>query len=200
MDEIIAIIAVLAMLAPFGILGIIYLLKWMMSFLQVRSGKVRAGFVTESYRLRRKFVKPKGGHIVTKSRTYNYSDKPGYIVFQGGTPECMYNEKTMQQINLADPKDKPEINPEHFSDLLIRMYNLGKLSGMKPSILLVILCIMAIAVSGITLALLVMQGGTTGAIAQNQEYLKGLIEQQKPMIESITSWIAKQGGNIPTIR
>jgi hypothetical protein len=131
MDD--AILLVLSIwLSPAIFAGVFFLGKIVRGYFMVRmKGCIKANFVGRNHIIRSYFVKPVGPQIKVGDRTFNYNDSTGYVIRDGSTPTVFYNEKTCEQIDMTRAESKMPLDPNHFSDLLIRAYNLGVIKSQK---------------------------------------------------------------------
>lgn len=92
---------------------------------------IKMNLITRNHRKRSAFVKPEGGYVKLGDKTFDYDDSSGMVILEGSTPSTYYNEKTMKQIDMTAKGSDLPVDPNHFSDLLIRSFNLGVLSSQK---------------------------------------------------------------------
>jgi len=131
MDD--AIMLVLSIwLSPILFCGVFFGSKFVYEFMLVRfKGCIKANFVGRNHFIRSYFVKPEGPVIKIKDQTFNYNDSTGFVIRDGGVPTVFYNEKTAEQIDMTKATSNMPLDPNHFSDLLIRAYNLGVIKSQK---------------------------------------------------------------------
>ena len=168
---------------PFGFIGVKTAFGKLKESMAMRGGKLKMFLVTPNFRLKEVYGKPKGKNIENKGKSYDFEDKPGKILFKGRTPVTFYNEKTRTQLNMAEPNVRQEIDPQHYNDLLIRMYNLGKLAAQNKNSLLVILVFAGLACSA---GALIFEFQNSGHIGEIQKSLDSTNAQNKILTDYIT--------------
>ena len=157
-------------LCPVVFAGVFYLAKIIRGYFMVRvKGCIKANFVGRNHIIRSYFCKPIGPQIKIGDRTFNYNDSTGYVIRDGSTPTVFYNEKTAEQIDMTRADNKMPLDPNHFSDLLIRAYNLGVIKSQKDDekVKKYVFYTMIIGVIGIVLTICVamtVMGFSSGAM------------------------------------
>lgn len=119
-------------LSPILFCGVFFGTRAVQEFVLVRfKGCIKANFVGRNHIIRSHFVKPDGPVLKIKDKTFNYNDSTGFVIREGSTPTVFYNEKTAEQIDMTKAESNMPLDPNHFSDLMIRAYNLGVIKSQK---------------------------------------------------------------------
>lgn len=130
MDDLLVLLLI-GICSPFVMLGTVFLTGKLHEIVKVKRGCVKAYFITRNHSLKRFFSKPKGSQLKIGQMSFDYKDTPGYVVRDGASPTVFYNEKTAEQIDMTNQEQKSKVDPNHFSDLLVRAFNLGVISTVR---------------------------------------------------------------------
>ena len=138
---------------PFFAFGAFILTKRLLEWYYVRQGKYKVIFRLSNYRTKTEFIKPKIDSFEYSGKTFNFSQQPGFVYFEGSTPVIEYDIKG-KQINFVE-EIKSEVDPENLDAVLFRTYNLGKRDSLKGQQIIFYLMVAA-AVGSIVSAIILI--------------------------------------------
>lgn len=112
--------------APFFLYGLIKGFALIDELRLVRRGYFKAYFTLPNNRRLMQWIKISTDSFKIKEDTYSFSDKPGYVLYEGRTPTIAYDAKRAQ-INFSHVGGVPD--DRNMDTLLIRVFNEGKIQG-----------------------------------------------------------------------
>lgn len=92
----------------------------------VRKGYFKAYFTLPNNRRLMRWIKPNTDSFKIKDDNYSFSDKPGFILYEGRCPTIAYDAQKVQ-INFSHISDVA--GNANLNTLFIRVFNEGKIQG-----------------------------------------------------------------------
>jgi len=124
-----AVVAVIE--SPFVAFGIYKFIVWITKKLKIRSGHVFARFILPNRQEKEVLSKPEGNQIKVKGKDFGYDSKK--LTYRGNEPIATYDSKKVVPIDLLTDLGKNEISSDEISQITIRAFNLGMISGTNVS-------------------------------------------------------------------
>ena len=142
---------VIMAMTPFVILGVRALARILIEKSKVSHGCIKTQLILQNRRLKSYFVKPDSDEIKIGKKRLGFDGSAEKMVIEGNVPVAFYNAKTSEQLNMFSSKTSYPVDPEYFDNIVIRAYNLGKLSAIVNEQKLLLVCIIACIVGGISI-------------------------------------------------
>jgi len=158
-------------LAPFAFFGVFWLFTKIINLIKVRRGYVGAEFIRSNRYLVTSISKPNSNYLSYAGKKYKFDPKK--LFRRGSTPTMLYVEDRTEPIDPLVSKTGSKISTQRLSEVLIRFFNLGKISAMKQEKIMQILLIIAVAaaIGAVGFAFMnfqamgVMEGRLAGAVS-----------------------------------
>jgi len=135
-------------MAPLTFAGVVFIMGKVGEIMMVKKGRVKAYIIANNRRVRKVFAKPTGSQMKIGQKIFSFKNTPDYLTYEGSVPVTFYNEKTSEQLNMFNTETQYPVEPEYFDNLIVRSYNLGRLSSLvadKKMMLFLLICVLASA-------------------------------------------------------
>jgi hypothetical protein len=133
---------------PFVFWGMWGFTQWFITMIKTRSGHYLVRWVNPNHQEQEKLVKPdKANQIKVNGKPQPFNNSPDYFSMKGAKKILLFSNLgdriTQMKLKSSEKEDKNSPPPDLFNEMLLEMEQWGKMMGVKPNPLMLLLCFVA---------------------------------------------------------